>query len=248
MDLPRIALPWGQVATHNGAMPQAVEVQQMFARVAPRYDLLNRVLSCGIDIWWRRQAVRFAGLKAGERALDVCAGTGDLSLTLLRHGALVTGSDFCQPMLVRAAKKALGTGVSGRFVTADTMELPFRDQSFDLVTVAFGIRNVADPVAGLSEMRRVTRRGGRIVVLEFCRPRTPVLGPLYMFYFRKVLPRIGALVSGDSSAYTYLPESVLKFPEREAFLERMEQAGLVRARQRILTGGIAALYRGEVEA
>ncbi len=228
-------------------MPNAADVRHMFARVAPRYDLLNRMLSCGIDVWWRRCAVRLAALRRGERVLDVCTGTGDLAQAMQRHGADVVGSDFCPEMLVRANRKADRRTLPSHYVTADTMRLPFADQSFDLVTVAFGIRNVADPVAGLAEMRRVTRKGGRVVVLEFCKPRLPIVGPMYLFYFRNVLPRIGGLVSGDASAYRYLPDSVLAFPERAEFLALMEQAGLARPQQRILTGGIAALYRGEVE-
>jgi demethylmenaquinone methyltransferase / 2-methoxy-6-polyprenyl-1,4-benzoquinol methylase len=225
----------------------------MFAHIAPRYDVANRVLSVGIDRRWRRVAVDFAGVAAGERVLDVCSGTGDLALVLARTGSRVVGSDFTFEMLRRARQKTVA--VAGHlahtpeFVAGDTMELPFHGGSFDLVTVAFGIRNVADPLAGLREMRRVTRPGGRIVVLEFCNPRVPVVGALYRFYFRRILPVLGRMISGDTKgAYSYLPRSVMAFPERGEFLELMREAGLEAPHQKILTCGIAALYRAEVPA
>lgn len=222
----------------------------MFARVADRYDLANRVLSMGVDRGWRRAAVRMAEAGSGDRVLDVCTGTGDLSIDLSRTGAQVVGADFTLPMLRHTGPKVAAQLQAGdtlpRFVAGDAMNLPFADHSFDLCTVAFGIRNVEDPLAGLREMRRVLRPGGRVLVLEFCKPRTPVIGPLYMFYFRRVLPRLGRMISGDTGgAYSYLPASVMAFPEREAFLDLLQQAGFTSPRQRILTCGIAALYRAE---
>lgn len=226
------------------AMPEGPVIQQMFAEVAPGYDRANRVLSCGIDLYWRRAAIAVAKVRAGERALDVCAGTGDLTLALARAGARAVGADFCQPMLQRAVKKAMQRTP---FLCADALQLPFVDASFDLCTVAFGIRNVADPVAGLREMARVVRPGGRVLVLEFCRPRLPLLSKAYLFYFRRVLPRLGRWISrSDNGAYDYLPASVMQFPERGEFLSLMREAGLDRPVQRLLTGGIAAIYRGEV--
>ena len=233
----------------NPHMLDGPAVQEMFTRVADRYDFANRVLSAGVDRRWRRAAVRLAGASTNDRVLDVCAGTGDLALALAGTGARVTGSDFTFAMLSRAADKArqvrdLEHPVS--FVAGDTMLLPFPDATFDLVTAAFGIRNVADPLSGLREMRRVTRPGGRILVLEFCKPRVPVLTQLYLVYFRRVLPLLGRLISRESKgAYTYLPRSVLAFPEREAFLDLMREAGLEAPQQKILTCGIAALYRAE---
>lgn len=230
-------------------MPDGTTIQRMFAEVAPGYDRANRALSLGIDQWWRRRAVRLVGVKAGERGLDVCAGTGDLSMALQRAGATVVGADFCAPMLFIANRKNREIASAPRFLAADTLALPFASGSFDFVTVAFGIRNVSDPTAGLREMARVVRPGGRVVVLEFCKPRVPLLGSLYRFYFKSVLPRLGGWISGaKNNAYRYLHDSVMAFPERADFLSLMQQAGLKNPRMQLLTGGIAALYRGEVEA
>ena len=227
----------------------------MFARVAPRYDRANHWLSLGVDVAWRRAATRFAEVVPGAAALDVCTGTGDLALALARAGARVTATDFCPEMLGLAAAKAgrrrrrRPGAPPPRFAVADALELPFPARSFDLATVAFGIRNVRDPVAALREMARVVRPGGRVVVLEFARPRVPLLGRAYLLYFRRVLPRLGRWITGDrGGAYHYLPESVLRFPEREAFAQLMLEAGLESPAFRVLTGGIAALYRAEVSA
>ncbi|MGE3175230.1 MAG: ubiquinone/menaquinone biosynthesis methyltransferase [Planctomycetota bacterium] len=228
-------------------MPAGPVIQRMFAEVADGYDRANRVLSLGIDVLWRRRAIAAAGLRAGERVLDVCAGTGDLAIAMARRGARVVGADFCAPMLVHAHRK--GGAAAGRpaFLCGDAMRLPFADGGFDLATVAFGIRNVEDPVAAMAEMARVVRPGGRVVVLEFCRPRVPVLGRAYLFYFRRVLPRLGRWISGaDNGAYQYLPDSVMAFPERAEFLELMQRAGLRAPSTTLLSGGIAAIYRGEV--
>lgn len=231
-------------------MPDAAAIQRMFAEVAPRYDRANRILSLGIDVLWRRRTVAVAGVTPGERALDVCAGTGDLSLALAGAGARVVGADFCAPMLDLARGKAARcAGEVPRFLCADALALPFPDASFDLATVAFGIRNVSDPEAGLRQMARVVRPGGRVVVLEFSRPRVPLLGGAYLFYFRRILPVLGRWISGtDNGAYGYLPDSVMAFPERGAFLDLMTRAGLQRPAMTLLTGGIAAIYRGEVPA
>jgi demethylmenaquinone methyltransferase/2-methoxy-6-polyprenyl-1,4-benzoquinol methylase len=228
-------------------MPDGATIQRMFAEVAPGYDRTNRALSLGIDTWWRRRAVRLTGVKQGERGLDVCSGTGDLCFALHRAGATVVGADFCAPMLVRAAAKAGAGPTPPRFLAGDALALPFADDTFDFATVAFGIRNVSDPAAGLREMARVVRPGGRVVVLEFTKPRVPLLGGAYRFYFRRVLPRLGRWISGaKNDAYRYLHDSVMAFPERDDFLALMRAAGLRAPRMQLLTGGIAALYRGEV--
>ncbi len=227
-------------------MPEAHDVRDMFARIARRYDRANHLLSVGLDRSWRRAAVEFAGVMPGETALDVCAGTGDLTIDLARAGAHAVGSDFCSPMLDLAYRKVGDAADWPRFIRGDTLRLPFKDGQFDLVTVAFGIRNVSDPLAGLQEMHRVVRPGGRVLVLEFCKPRIPVLRSVFGFYFRRILPRIGGWITGDRNAFSYLERSVSAFREREDFLALMGQAGLQSTQQKILTGGVAALYLGQV--
>ena len=226
------------------------EVRDMFARIAPGYDRANHLLSLGIDRAWRRAAVRCVDAVPGAEVLDVCAGTGDLSFALARAGARVTGSDFCFEMVDHAVRKVRGAGgAAPRFLTADALALPFGGDRFDAATVAFGIRNVADPVAGLAEMRRVVRPGGKVVVLEFTTPRLPLVAGAYGFYFHRILPRLGRWITGDrGGAYSYLPASVERFAEREEFLALMRAAGLADTTYRALTLGIAALYRGTVPA
>lgn len=242
-----VAVELAARTAQNRSMPDGVTIQRMFAEVAPGYDRANRALSCGIDGLWRRRTVRVVDVKPGERGLDVCAGTGDLAFALQRAGATVVGADFCAPMLVRACAKTAAGASAPRFLAADALALPFATGTFDFATVAFGIRNVSDPRAALREMARVVRPGGRVVVLEFTRPRVPLLGAAYRFYFRRILPKLGAWISGArNDAYRYLHDSVMAFPEREQFVALMRDAGLGAPRQRLLTGGIAAIYRGEV--
>jgi demethylmenaquinone methyltransferase/2-methoxy-6-polyprenyl-1,4-benzoquinol methylase len=225
----------------------------MFADVAPRYDFLNRTLSAGADVRWRRAAVRQAlagGNGTPPRVLDLCTGTGDLALAFAARGSDVVGTDFCPEMLIlgeRKRRRAASTRVC--FLAADALLLPFPAAVFDVASVGFGIRNVADPLRCLREMARVVRPGGRVLVLEFARPRMPLVGSLYLCYFRHVLPRLGALLSPRSRgrhAYAYLPETVLAFPDRDDFVDLMRQAGLVDPSYRLLSFGIAALYLATV--
>lgn len=222
-------------------------VREMFDAIAPRYDLLNSVLSLRLHHGWRRAAVRQAALKMGDRALDVCTGTGDLAFELARAvgaSGAVDATDFSEPMLELGRRKASQRGVAVRFAWADTQSLPFADATFDAVTVGFGIRNVADIEAGLAEMARVVRPGGRVVILEFAQPRAPLFGWLYGLYSNRILPAVGGLVSGKRSAYTYLPASVAAFHSREALASRMERAGLGDIRVTDLCLGVVAIHRG----
>ena len=223
----------------------------MFDRIAPRYDLLNHLLSAGIDRSWRRACVDFLELRGPARLLDLCTGTADLLIEALgrdagHHGV---GLDLSGEMLRRAAGKLERRGLHARagLAAADAQRLPVAAGRFDAALVAFGIRNVGDPVAALAELRRVLRPGGRLVVLEFANP-PGLLGALYRLYFARVLPRIGRMVSGDGGAYSYLPASVARFPEPEGFAALLEQAGFRAVARRRLALGIAWLYRGEAGA
>ena len=217
----------------------------MFRQIAPRYDAMNHLLSMNIDRWWRRRAVARLRVRDASPILDVCTGTGDLALAIKKQHrqSPVIGSDFCFEMLRIARDKAGPQGVA--FVEADAQQLPFPDNCFQCVTVAFGLRNVADTDRGLREMTRVCQRGGQVMVLEFSTPTLPVLKQSYGFYFRNVLPRIGQwFARNDKSAYEYLPESVGQFPSGRAMLERLEAAGLTNTRIKTLTFGVATIYEG----
>jgi demethylmenaquinone methyltransferase / 2-methoxy-6-polyprenyl-1,4-benzoquinol methylase len=220
-------------------------VREMFAGVAPRYDLLNHLLSGALDVWWRRRAARALGVGGGAEVLDLCCGTGDQSAALARRGARVVSADFCLPMLALARRKLGGAdGAAPRLATADALGLPFADGRFAGAAVSFGLRNVADLRAALGELTRVLAAGGRLAVLEFALPEARWLRRPYLFYFRRVLPLLGRLISPRGSAYTYLPESVLDFPQRQGFTAEMEAAGLVDASWRDLSGGTVCLYLG----
>ncbi|MCE5302584.1 MAG: bifunctional demethylmenaquinone methyltransferase/2-methoxy-6-polyprenyl-1,4-benzoquinol methylase UbiE [Planctomycetaceae bacterium] len=226
-------------------------VQRMFGQIAGRYDFLNRLLSLGIDRRWRRKTVRKVPPRGDAPILDVCTGTADLALMYWRAGGgrtPVVGTDFCGPMLAVGREKCRRAGAE-RDVTlleADTLHLPFADDSFQIVSVAFGLRNLCDTDAGLREMTRVCQPDGRVAILEFSTPQCWPIGPLYAWYFLKVLPRVGqALARNNQSAYNYLPQSVVQFPQGEALVRRMEAAGLRDVRFHRLTFGIATLYIGE---
>lgn len=216
------------------------EIQGMFGRIAHRYDLLNRVLSLGRDVGWRRTVARRVAEAAPESVLDVCTGTGDLAVAV---GGGVIGADFCLPMLAIARRKTLGSESRLPLFAADALQLPIADASIDVVTVAFGVRNFADLGVGLGELVRVLRPGGVLLVLEFSQPGG-ILAPLLGWWVRNVPPRVGRLLSGDSEAYSYLPASVSTFPEGAAMCQKLEAAGLTAVRSQPLTAGVATLYEG----
>jgi demethylmenaquinone methyltransferase/2-methoxy-6-polyprenyl-1,4-benzoquinol methylase len=220
-------------------------VRGMFAEIAPRYDLVNRLLSGGIDVRWRRTTVRRAPPPAAGAILDVCTGTGDLALAYAvaaGPGVRVVASDFCRPMLDRGVAKGQAAGLPVEWVEADALDLPFPNATFDLVTVAFGLRNLADTARGLAEMARVTKPGGTLAILEFSLPRNPLVRAGYLWYFRRVLPAIGNAVARNASdAYTYLNRSVEEFPSGDALESLIRAAGFDRVEAVPLSFGIATL-------
>jgi len=219
----------------------------MFDRVAARYDLLNSLMSAGLHHRWRERAAERTELGPGDAALDVCCGTGDLSLELAARvspGGHVIGCDFSEPMLDLAREKASARGASGvRFEWADALSLPYDAGRFDAVTVGFGVRNFADRDRGLQEMARVLRPGGRLVVLEFTKPRRPPFSTFYSLWFNRLAPVLGRL-SDDPEAYAYLTESVNSFPGPRGLAEKMDAAGLAGVRCTILAGGIVTIHSG----
>ncbi len=222
----------------------------MFGEIAGRYDFLNHLLSAGVDKYWRWRTVRQAPVIGTAPILDLCTGTGDLAIAYQRAGrgqAQVIGADFCHPMLVIGRKKGESLpGTRPRFVEADAQSLPFPSDMFQIVSVAFGLRNVADTDQGLREMTRVCQPGGKVVVLEFSMPTWQPFRALYGWYFRNVLPRIGQLLARNKrEAYNYLPISVGEFPMGEALAAKLRAAGLRDVRFHPLTFGVATLYIGQ---
>jgi demethylmenaquinone methyltransferase/2-methoxy-6-polyprenyl-1,4-benzoquinol methylase len=220
----------------------------MFATIAARYDLLNHLLSGNIDRRWRRLVAQILGVTLANpeaRVLDVACGTGDLSLTLVEAGnARLFGIDFCRPMLNIAAAKASKSGHSLAFIEGDALDLPFADRSFEAATIAFGLRNLTSVEAGIKELLRVLKPGGRVAVLEFSKPRNILLRKIFGVYFTKLLPLFGGFISGSRSAYQYLPDSVAQFPDQKQLSNLMTEAGFEDVTFRNLTGGIAALHLG----
>jgi demethylmenaquinone methyltransferase/2-methoxy-6-polyprenyl-1,4-benzoquinol methylase len=225
-------------------------IRRMFGSIAPSYDLLNHLLSLNIDKYWRRRTTRLVPPVDGAPILDLCTGTGDLALAYDRaaHGrAPIVGADFCHEMLVHAVQKTHQRRAAQRvrYLEADAQRLPFPDNHFQITTVAFGLRNVTNTDRGLAEMVRVTRPGGRVAILEFSKPRHWLLGRLYHYYFRYLLPLVGQAISrSKDGAYRYLPASVQEFPDGEALAERLRRHGLIDVRWHSLTFGIATLYVG----
>ena len=231
--------------------PNSQDVQRMFGEIAHRYDFLNHLLSVSVDRRWRRLAVatvaEYVHREDGSRCLDLCTGTGDLAIELHRRLRVpVVAADFSHPMLVLSLEKTKQRRLDRAITTveADSMEIPFRSASFTAVTMAFGLRNLEDPQRGLAEMRRVLQPDGVVVILEFSRPVVPFVRHMFQFYFHRILPRIGAWVSGQKTAYSYLPESVDRFPSQIELASMMEKVGLRNVGYRNLTGGIAALHWG----
>ncbi|HEX6789102.1 MAG TPA: bifunctional demethylmenaquinone methyltransferase/2-methoxy-6-polyprenyl-1,4-benzoquinol methylase UbiE [Gaiellaceae bacterium] len=220
-----------------GTLP-AESVRRMFDRIAPVYDAMNRVMTAGLDQRWRRITVEEC-VESGDRVLDACCGTGDLAIAARKRGADVTGLDFSEAMLLRARKKAPMI----EWVQGDMLELPFDAGSFDAVTVGFGVRNVTDLDAGLRELRRVLRDGGRVGILEITTPRG-WLRPFYRLWFDRVVPLLGKVLPGGA-AYTYLPASVRRFPPPEELSALLERNGFAAVRFRVFAGGIVALHVGE---
>lgn len=226
----------------------ASAVREMFTSIAPRYDLLNHLLSFNVDrVWWRRAARTFSHILARPDAqiLDLCCGTGDMTFALKRRAheaARVMGADFSHAMLQRASVKSAGTSLC--WIEADALKLPFADSCFDLVTAAFGFRNLADYDAGLREIVRLLRPGGECGILDFGEPGGGI-GKLYRVYFKHILPKIGTFISGVKGPYAYLPASVERFPAPEEMLERMRRVGFWEASWTPYTFGIAGMYRGK---
>lgn len=234
---------------YNTDQTKKEEVREMFDNIAPKYDLLNHTLSVNIDRIWRRRVVNEVRRAKPRRILDVATGTGDLAIALARRirDVQVMGVDLSEAMLAVARRKVEARGLDNRIVLerGDAEHLDVADASVDAATVAFGVRNFGDLAAGLRELARTIKPGGKVVILEFSRPRNRVFRALYEFYSYKILPRIGGLVSRDKQAYEYLPASVGEFPAPAVFLEMMEKAGFRNCRARSQSFGIAQIYIGE---
>jgi demethylmenaquinone methyltransferase/2-methoxy-6-polyprenyl-1,4-benzoquinol methylase len=232
-------------------MPDPVAVNSMFGRIARRYDLANFVLCGGIDSWWRKRLVSAVRRHGARDILDLATGSGDVAFALsrgLNPAARITGADFCQPMLDEAENKKRAAGghryQNIAFRQADALALPFADESFDAVTISFGLRNLADRPRGLREMRRVLRPGGALFVLEFSQPHA-WFRPLYYFYLRKILPTIAGVVTGDREAYVYLNTTIGQFPDRSALAAEIRAAGFASVDARAMTFGVVALHEAK---
>jgi demethylmenaquinone methyltransferase / 2-methoxy-6-polyprenyl-1,4-benzoquinol methylase len=226
---------------------KAAQVREMFGEIAPRYDFLNHALSLNVDKRWRRFVVSKVAerlRRPGAEALDLCCGTADLSLEL---GAMARtiGVDFCHPMLKIGLEKVRAAGLPVQLAEGDALRVPLADASFDVVTIAFGLRNLESVSGGLEEIYRLLKPGGRGAILEFSQPQMPIFRDLFQFYFLKVLPRIGNAISGSNFAYQYLPDSVQQFPGQKRLVEMMKSVGFSNVEYYNLFGGVAALHLGD---
>jgi demethylmenaquinone methyltransferase / 2-methoxy-6-polyprenyl-1,4-benzoquinol methylase len=225
---------------------RAAKVHDLFARVAPRYDLINDLQSFGLHRYWKRRVIRLVRPQPGERALDLCCGTGDLALALACHGAEVTGLDFSEQMLAVAASRASrSTPHVPHYVCADAQHLPFPDNSFNIVTVGYGLRNLASWENGLAEMARVAKAGGRLAVLDFGKPDNALWRRLYFAYLRLFVPCLGRVFCGNASAYAYILESLHHYPAQRGVAAKMRDLGLANVRIVNLLGGVMSINYGE---
>lgn len=226
--------------------PEKTKIQNMFQEIAGSYDKANDYLSLGVHHLWRRKLVKYSAAKSGEAVLDCATGTGDLAIEFKKvvETGRVVGTDFCEGMLAPAPEKAQSRGMDIEFSLADVMDLPFDDSEFDITSISFGIRNVQDPVKGLSELARVIKPGGRVMILEFGQPALPGFSHAYNFYSRNILPKIGGMISGKKDAYEYLEKSSSNFPCREDFLSMSLRAyPFAKVEYVSLSGGIAYIYK-----
>ncbi|RNC79941.1 MAG: bifunctional demethylmenaquinone methyltransferase/2-methoxy-6-polyprenyl-1,4-benzoquinol methylase UbiE [Balneola sp.] len=226
------------------------KVRSMFADIADDYDRVNTVLSFGVHHQWRKKTIQASGVELGDHVLDCATGTGDLAIEFKRavgREGYVLGTDFCAPMIQSAPGKAKKKGLDVDFEVADAMDLPYKDNRFDIASISFGIRNVDEPVTALREMARVVKSGGRVVVLEFGQPEGLLKHP-YNLYSQHIMPAVGGLISGNRDAYTYLPRTSAMFPAGEKFLKLMDEADSFSETRKVkLTGGIAYIYVGIVQ-
>ena len=238
-----------KITPYGNDAPKERQVEQMFDSIAPAYDFMNRAMTMGIDRLWRRKAVGMLQKDFPARVLDIATGTGDLAILLARKlpQARVTGVDLSSGMIKVGNEKIARAGLTERveLQVADCLSLPFGDAEYDCITVAYGVRNFANLAAGYREMRRVLKRGGKLCVIELSTPVNKLIKPLYNLYTRHVIPLIGRLVSKDTRAYSYLPESIAAVPQREAMCELMRQSGFDKAEYRSLTFGVCTIYIAE---
>ena len=234
---------------HTGCEAPLPDNTRLFSRIAATYDFLNHLLSLNIDKRWRRKLVKCAGAKRGEKILDVCTGTGDVAIRFAEtnQAAEIVGIDLSEEMLRIARRKALSNGFSRRIrlLRGDAFNLPFDDDYFDIVTIAFGLRNIGHHARGISEMMRVLKEGGRLLILEFSPPRSDLFGAFYRLYFSSVFPVVGGIITGSARSYRQLTASIAGFPKPDQIIRLMKTEGLKKLQARRLTGGIAYVYRGE---